>query len=42
MRPLDKKNAGDSIELYADIFDMGTTVHTIKSEYKPVGGINLS
>lgn len=37
MRPLDKKNAGDSIELYADIFDMGTTVHTIKSEYKEYG-----
>ena len=37
MRPLDKKNAGDSIDLYADIFDMGTTVHTIKSEYKEYG-----
>lgn len=37
MRPLAKKDAGDSIELYADIFDMDTITHTIKSDYKEYG-----
>jgi len=37
MRPLAKKNAGDSLELYEDIFDMGTTTHIIKEEYNNYG-----
>ena len=37
MRPLAKKNAGDSIELYEDVFDMGTTTHIIKETYSSYG-----
>lgn len=37
MRPVKKKNVGESINLFEDVDDIPTEVHTIQDEYKPYG-----
>ena len=37
MRPVEKKNVGDVINLFEDIDDMKTLTHTVQDEYKDYG-----
>lgn len=37
MRPLEKKQVGDSIDLYEEIFDIETTQHTVRKTYSDYG-----
>lgn len=37
MRPIKKKDVGDKITLFEEVFDIQTEDHTIQEEYKPYG-----